>query len=99
MRVRKLEEQANVVEKLLAEIHDCEVQSFKSLIELFDGKTDVDLLRTAIAERKKILPYIQNFINERELEAVYEKYYENYIEQLLSEFAEKETTYQQKIEK
>lgn len=56
LRVRKLEEQADAVEKLLAEIHDCEVQSFKSLIELFGGEADVDSLRIKIAERKKVLP-------------------------------------------
>lgn len=53
LRVRKLEEEANAVENLLDEIHDRELQSFKSLIELLGGEADVDSLRTAIAERKK----------------------------------------------
>jgi chemotaxis protein histidine kinase CheA len=56
LRVRKLEEQADAVEKLLAKIHNCEAQSLKGLIELFGGEADVDSLRTAIAERKKALP-------------------------------------------
>ncbi len=56
LRVRKLEEQANAVEKLLTEIHDIEVQSFKGFIELFGGEADVDSLRIGIAERKRALP-------------------------------------------
>ncbi len=56
LRVRKLEEQANAVEKLLTEIHDTEVQSFKGFIELFGGEADVDSLRIGIAERKRALP-------------------------------------------
>jgi hypothetical protein len=66
LRVRKLEEQANAVEKLLAEVHDREVQSFKGLIELFGGETDVDSLRTEIAERKKMSSAIQNSDDEIE---------------------------------
>ncbi|MDD5229565.1 MAG: hypothetical protein PHN45_08695 [Methylococcales bacterium] len=60
LRVRKLDEQADAVEKLLTEIHDREVQSFKGLIELFGGEADVDSLRTAITERKKASSSIQN---------------------------------------
>lgn len=66
LRVRKLQEQANAVEKLLAEIHDREVQSFKGLIELFGGEADVDSLRTMIAERKKMLPSGKNVDDEIE---------------------------------
>jgi hypothetical protein len=66
LRVRKLEEQANAVEKLLAEVHDREVQSFKGLIELFGGETDVDSLRTEIAERKKMSSLVQNSDDEIE---------------------------------
>lgn len=75
LQVRKLEEQAEAVENLLYEIHDREVQSFKGLIELFGGEADVDSLRIAIAERKKMLPSsIQNSDDEVEqLTAAFEK--------------------------
>lgn len=89
LRVRKLEEQADAVDKLLAEIHDREVQSFKGFIELFGGETDVDSLRTEIAERKKALPSsIQNSDDEVErLEAEIEtlKKEDEEIEQLKAE--------------
>lgn len=75
LRVRKLEEQADAVEKLLTEIHDREVRSFKGLIELFGGEANVDSLRTAITERKKALPsFGQNLDDEVEqLKATFEK--------------------------
>jgi hypothetical protein len=73
LRVRKLDEQADAVEALLAaEItanNDREVQSFKGLMELFDGETDENLLRAAIAERKQALPSVQNSDDE-EIEAL-----------------------------
>jgi len=71
LRVRKLVELADNVEALLAaEIaanNQREVQSLKGLMELFDGETDENLLRAAIAERKKTLPSsVQNSDDEVE---------------------------------
>ncbi|MEI6747506.1 MAG: hypothetical protein WCL34_16205 [Methylococcaceae bacterium] len=73
LRVRKLVELADNVEALLAaEIaanNQREVQSLKGLMELFDGETDENLLRAAIAERKQVLPSVQNS-NDEEVESL-----------------------------
>jgi regulator of replication initiation timing len=69
LRVRKLDEQADAVDALLAADNEREVQSLKGLMELFDGETDENLLRAAIAERKQALPSVQNS-NDEEVESL-----------------------------
>ncbi|MDO9214791.1 MAG: hypothetical protein Q8Q54_13495 [Methylococcales bacterium] len=69
LRVRKLDEQAEAVEALLAGDNEREMQLLKSLYGLFGGETDNDLLQVAIAERKRSLPSSQESYD-MELEAV-----------------------------
>ncbi|MDP3009569.1 MAG: DUF1566 domain-containing protein, partial [Methylococcales bacterium] len=96
LRVRKLDEQAEAVEALLAGDNEREMQLLKSLYGLFGGETDNDLLQVAIAERKRSLPLSQESYD-MELEAV-QTVFKKEIEQLKMEFTKKEREYQQEIE-
>lgn len=69
LRARKLDEQAEVVDALLAAENEREVQLFKSLCEVFVSEVDENDAREAINEYKTSLPSQHNTVDEDAIKA------------------------------
>jgi uncharacterized protein YeeX (DUF496 family) len=82
LRVRKLDEQAEAVEALLAADNEREVQLFKNLCEVFVSEVDEDDARETINDYKISPPSSQNELDDE-------------IEQLKAELAKKELEIEQ----
>ena len=69
LRARKLDEQAEVVDALLAAENEREVRLFKSLCEVFVSEVDENDAREAINDYKTSLPSQQNTLDEDAIKA------------------------------